>query len=106
MAHLYRYDSEMHYSPAKSVILPVVWFELRLARTPTVYVVDILFVAAVLATMVLVMFLMPPDASDKVVLGVTILLAYTVLMLLINDATPKTENLPIMRETYTHTDLC
>ena len=86
----------MKFSSQRVDRLPVVWFELTLARTPTIYVVDILFVAAILATMTLVMFLMPADASDKVILGVTILLAYTVLMLLINDATPKAENLPIV----------
>ena len=43
------------------------------------------------------MFLLPPEAGEKVSLGITVLLAFTVFQLVIGDSMPKTsEYLPIL----------
>lgn len=41
------------------------------------------------------MFAIPSHAEEKVVIGVTLLLAYAVILLIVNDATPRSRQLPL-----------
>ena len=83
------------------ITVPYVWFKISLARTPEYYAINVLFVASVLTAISLLMFALPVHAEEKVILGVTLLLAYAVLSLLVNDATPQSEHLPFVSKLAT-----
>ena len=43
-----------------------------------------------LSALILVGFLLPPDAGEKISLGISVLLAFTVFLLMIADSIPRT----------------
>jgi hypothetical protein len=80
--------------------MPTVYFTITLARAPSYYVVNVLLMSGVLTSMCLLMFALPVHAVDKVILGVTLLLSYAVLLITVNDMTPKSETLPLASKLY------
>lgn len=80
--------------------MPEVYFSLTLARAPSYYVINVLFMSGTLTAICLIMFSLPVHACDKVILGVTVLLSYAVLLINVNDATPQSEILPLTSEIY------
>ena len=50
-----------------------------------------------LSMLTLLVFCMPPDAGEKVSLSITVLLSFTVFMLMVSDNMPQTSNnIPIL----------
>ena len=59
--------------------------------------VNILIPLSVLVTMDLLMFLLPVNSGEKISLGITVLLSFTVYMLFIADNLPRTsDDVPII----------
>jgi hypothetical protein len=80
--------------------MPTVYFTITLKRAPSYYVVNILLLSGILTVMCLLSFALPVHAVDKAVLGVTLLLSYAVLLITVNDVTPKSETLPLASKLY------
>lgn len=68
---------------------PQVKFTLHLERKPRYYLVNILVPCIFITSIALLVFWLPPAAGEKVSLGVTVLLAFSVFQLVIADSTPK-----------------
>ncbi|XP_051549327.1 5-hydroxytryptamine receptor 3E-like [Myxocyprinus asiaticus] len=72
------------------------WDELKynivLKRRPTLYVVNLLLPSYFLITVDLFSFLLPPQAVDRSAFKMTLILGYTVFLLLMNDLLPVTGN--------------
>lgn len=64
------------------------WFHLR--RRTTYYTFNIIIPCAILSVLTLGGFLLPADSGEKVSLGLTVLLAFSVFMLLIAENMPAT----------------
>lgn len=74
-------------------------FGLRLERKAHYYVLNLLVPAAFLIVMTLAVFLLPADSGEKVSLGITVLLSFSVLLLIIMDTTPRnSDHTPILCE--------
>ena len=81
-------------------------FILYFQRQPEYYLLNILIPTIILSTLSLVVFLIPIDAGEKMSLGITILLSFSVFMLILSDNTPQTsENVPVLGELYLQTGL-
>ncbi len=65
-------------------------FTLILRRKPTYYVLNIFLPSLVLTALSLIVFIVPIDAGEKLSLGITILLSFSVYMLILSDNTPQT----------------
>ena len=91
-----RVDQAISFVSGEVIYIPHIWFTLSLTRAPAYYTINVVFMAGVLTAICLLMFALPVHAEEKVMLGVTLLLAYAVLSLLINDATPHSEHVPII----------
>ena len=61
-------------------------------RNPTFYVVYLLLPALLSAFVSVLVFLLPPDCGERVGLSVTMLLSYSVFLLMVSEFTPRGGN--------------
>ena len=84
-----------------------VTLHLIISRKPLYYVFNLIIPCALIATLTLIKFFLPPESGEKVGLGITVLLAMTVFLLLVADSLPSTsESIPLLGESpmmATHT---
>ncbi len=67
-----------------------------LIRRHRFYTMNLVMPCAMLSTLTLVTFLSPPDQGEKISLGISILLSFSVFMLTLSENMPKTsESLPL-----------
>ncbi|XP_064618674.1 neuronal acetylcholine receptor subunit alpha-10-like isoform X2 [Lineus longissimus] len=69
---------------------PDVTFGLHLRRRTLYYTFNVIIPCVILSSLTLVGFMLPPDSGEKVTLGLTVLLAFSVFMLLIAENMPPT----------------
>ena len=69
---------------------PYVEFTLYLRRRHTFYVMNIIVPCTLLSVLVMVVFCLPPDAGEKISLGISVLLAFTVFLLMVAESVPRT----------------
>ena len=72
--------------------IPVVRIILILERKPLYYVLNIIIPTIVLATLSALNFAVPVDSGEKLTLGISILLAFSVFMLILQDNTPQADS--------------
>ena len=76
-------------------------FYFHLKRKPLFYILNILLPCVMLSILQLSVFLVPPAAGEKVSLGVTVLLSFTVFLLMVSDNMPQTSiSVPVMGEYF------
>uniref|UniRef100_A0A665X4H8 5-hydroxytryptamine receptor 3A-like n=2 Tax=Echeneis naucrates TaxID=173247 RepID=A0A665X4H8_ECHNA len=72
-------------------------YSIILRRRPTLYVVNLLIPSCFLVTLDLFSFLLPPQSVDRSSFKMTLILGYTVFLLIMNDLLPVTgENTPLI----------
>ena len=58
---------------------------------------NIVFPCMMMSTLTVLVFCMPPDSGEKIALGVTVILAFSVFMLAIAERMPETsESIPLI----------
>ena len=65
-------------------------FTLHLKRRYKFYIMNIVLPCVMLSVLIMIGFCLPPDAGEKISLGISVLLAFTVFLLMIADAIPRT----------------
>jgi len=65
-------------------------FKLHLKRRYKFYVMNIVLPCVMLSVLIMIGFCLPPNAGEKISLGISVLLAFTVFLLMIADAIPRT----------------
>ena len=87
----------LSFYPSANNVIPMIRFTLTLERKPIYYMIYIILPTVVFAALSTVIFLIPVDAGEKLGVGITILLSYSVFMLILADKTPQnSENLPVL----------
>ena len=72
-------------------------FSITLKRRHTFYVVNIIAPCVLLSVLVLVVFWVPPDEGERVTAGISVLLSFTVFLIMIADTVPRTSlHVPIL----------
>uniref|UniRef100_A0A8C6S3G8 5-hydroxytryptamine receptor 3A n=1 Tax=Neogobius melanostomus TaxID=47308 RepID=A0A8C6S3G8_9GOBI len=72
-------------------------FYVTVQRSPTMYVVNLLLPSCFLITVDLFSFLLPPQSVDRSLFKMTLILGYTMFLLIMNDLLPVTGNtIPLM----------
>ncbi|KAK2145502.1 hypothetical protein LSH36_677g02004 [Paralvinella palmiformis] len=72
-------------------------FGLHLRRRSKFYVMNIVLPCLMLSVLIMIGFYLPPDAGEKISLGISVLLAFTVFLLMIADNIPRTSlAIPLM----------
>ncbi|XP_023699940.1 5-hydroxytryptamine receptor 3A-like isoform X6 [Paramormyrops kingsleyae] len=76
-------------------------FDIVMRRRPTTYVVNLLIPSCFLLIVDLISFLLPPEAVDRATFKMTIILGYTVFLLIMNNLLPSTGNtLPLLNVVF------
>ena len=71
--------------------IPGISFTLTLERKPLYYLLNIIIPAVVLAALSALNFAVPVDCGEKLSLGISILIAFSVFMLILQDNTPQAD---------------
>ena len=75
-------------------------------RKPLYYVMNIMLPCLMLSLLDLLVFCLPPESGEKVSLGITVLLSFSVFLLVIADNVPQTsETAPLLGKSLTR-DSC
>lgn len=69
---------------------PYVEFTLYLRRKHAFFVINIILPCSLLSVLVMIVFCLPPDAGEKISLGISVLLAFTVFLLMVAENIPRT----------------
>ncbi len=81
-------------------------FTLVMRRKPLYYVMNIMLPCLMLSLLDLLVFCLPPESGEKVSLGITVLLSFSVFLLVIADNVPQTsETAPLLGKSLTR-DSC
>ncbi len=70
--------------------LPLVQFSVTLKRMPSYFVNTVIVPCVIVTIMTAMVFFLPSESGEKVSFGTTLLLSYTVLILMVSDITPRT----------------
>ena len=75
----------------------VVKFNILLERLPAYYLLNIILPTVVLAVLSAFTFYVPVDSGEKLSLAITILLSFSVFLLILSENTPQvSQNLPFL----------
>ena len=76
-----------------------VYLKLNLRRKYTFYFMYILLPCIMLSTVLLMMFILPAESGEKVSLGVSILVSFSVFLLIVSEKVPDTSDaVPVIGE--------
>ena len=78
------------------LILESVNLQFVMQREPTYFVINIILPTICLSVLSVLVFLIEPDAGEKLGVSVTILMSYSVILLLISDNIPRNGKLPVI----------
>ena len=81
----YEYQEEQ-----TTVILPQAIFTLNLKRKPMYHIINVMLPCIIISLIAGLQFLLPPSSGEKISLGISVLLSFSVLLLLLSDIMPKT----------------
>lgn len=85
------------YYPCCTEPFPDVTFYIHIRRRVLYYAFNVMIPCMLLSSLSLTGFCLPPDSGEKVTLGLTVLLAFSVFMLLIAENMPPTsEYIPLI----------
>ena len=92
-------SSDQFYESDPGVPFPRVRFTLYMRRKPMFYLINIITPCMMMSLLSVLVFYLPPDSGEKVSLGITVLLSFSVFLLLVAENVPKTsEYIPLLGE--------
>uniref|UniRef100_A0A7E4ZU22 Nicotinic acetylcholine receptor subunit n=1 Tax=Panagrellus redivivus TaxID=6233 RepID=A0A7E4ZU22_PANRE len=71
---------------------PDVTFYIHIRRKTLYYMYNVIFPCLMMSVLTLLVFLLPPDSGEKISLGITVLLAFSVFVLAIAEKMPETSD--------------
>ncbi|CAH1772381.1 unnamed protein product, partial [Owenia fusiformis] len=90
----------VYYDSSPGVPYPYVTFSITLKRKPKYYIMNIVVPTILISLVALMVFLMPPETGEKVGLGITVMLSFSVFLLILNENMPKTSDATPLIGTY------
>ncbi len=78
---------------------PDVTFIIHIRRRTVYYLYNVIFPCVMMSALTLLVFCLPPDSGEKVTMGITVLLAFSVFLLRLGEDLPETsEFIPLLSE--------
>ena len=78
------------YESDPDVPFPRIRFSVYIKRKPMFYMINIITPCITMSLLAVLVFYLPPDSGEKVSLGITVLLSFSVFLLLVAENVPKT----------------
>ncbi|KAL3998397.1 cation transporter family protein [Acanthocheilonema viteae] len=76
---------------------PDVTFYIHIRRKTLYYLYNVVFPCLMMSALTLLVFILPPDSNEKITLGITVLLAFSVFVLAIAEKMPETsDSIPLI----------
>ncbi|CAI4226524.1 unnamed protein product [Auanema sp. JU1783] len=76
---------------------PDITFFIHIRRKTLFYLYNIVFPCLMMSVLTLLVFMLPPDSGEKIALGITVLLAFSVFVLAIAEKMPETsDSMPLI----------
>ena len=72
--------------------MDIVTMVITMDRNPVFYIIYLLIPSVLMAFVSVLVFLLPPDSGERVGLSITVLLSYTVFLLMVSEFTPRGGN--------------
>ena len=82
-------------APADGFLIPAITFRLTLKRKPAFFEANVVLPSLLITAITALVFFLPAESGEKMSLGVTVLLSYSVLLLMVSDITPRISDMPI-----------
>ena len=89
---IYKNVTKYNIEGSNDVLYSNIQFELFLHRKPLFMVMTIVLPSIILALLVILVFYLPADAGEKLSLGITLLLSFSVFQLLLADSLPRSSD--------------
>ena len=90
------FDMAIVYFPLSQIVVTI-----HVRRRYLYYLVNIMLPCMMMSLLVLVVFHLPPDSGEKVSLGVTVLLAFSVFQLMIAESVPtSSKSIPLIGKSF------
>ncbi|XP_067936882.1 neuronal acetylcholine receptor subunit alpha-10-like [Watersipora subatra] len=88
---------EVVYQCCGNVSYPSLYFHIWMERESLYYIVNIITPCIILSLLATFTFCIPPDSGEKISLGITILLSFTVFQLIVAESIPRrSDSIPII----------
>lgn len=80
-------------------LFPVVGIRITLKRVPTYFVMNVVIPSVLITFLSALVYWLPYESGEKVSLGITVLLSFSIVLLMISDVTPRNgKDLPVICE--------
>lgn len=79
---------------------PDITFYIHIRRRTLYYMYNVVFPCIMMSALTLLVFCLPPDSGEKIALGITVLLAFSVFMLAVAENLPETSEFVPLISTY------
>ncbi|CAF2615057.1 unnamed protein product [Rotaria sp. Silwood2] len=100
IVHIEIKRNDVTYPCCPEIYYPDVTIYVHIRRRVLYYLFNIIFPCIWLSILSLLGFWLPPDSGEKITLGITVLLAFSVFMLLIAESMPATSEMVPLIEIY------
>ena len=80
--------------------IPFIYFNFVLQRVSTYFILNVIIPTVCLSVLSAMVFRMPPEAGEKMGLSVTVLMSYSVMLMIMSDNIPRSNKLPIISKTW------
>jgi len=78
-----------------------VTFTLHIRRRTLYYMYNVVFPCVIMSALTLLVFCLPPDSGEKVTMGITVLLSFSVFLLRMGEDLPETsEFIPLLSKSF------
>jgi len=78
---------------------PDVTFTVHIRRRTLYYMYNVVFPCVIMSALTLLVFCLPPDSGEKVTMGITVLLSFSVFLLRMGEDLPETsEFIPLLSQ--------
>ena len=86
-----------YMSPGRT---PLFEFNFVLQRVSTYYILNVIIPVVCLSVLSAMVFRMPAEAGEKMGLSVTVLMSYSVILMIMSDNVPRSSKLPIISKKF------
>ena len=82
-------NSEFWEHEDYALTIDVLELKITMERNPVFYIIFLIIPSVLMAFVSVLVFLLPPESGERVGLSITVLLSYTVFLLMVSEITPK-----------------
>ena len=82
-------NAEIWEDEVYAITIDVLELKITMERNPVFYIIFLIIPSVLMAFVSVLVFLLPPESGERVGLSITVLLSYTVFLLMVSEITPK-----------------